>query len=253
MYQLSRSPQLVAHMGYSAVEPANTVKSAVAAQRAGADMIEIDVSLTSDGHAVALHGPRLDTTTTGSGRIAVTALADLDGVLAYHRGEPVVGAAIPEIAEIVDATTSAAFNFDLKVRGAIGPVLALISQRNLVDRSVISGAKWQRVVRIRRRRSGVGVLVNLNRLDGVMAATRLRTWWLLRRYGRLLRQPDVLGLNLHHRFIDATLVDAVHSRGAQVWTFTVDDQAEIDRVIAAGVDSVTTNRPGELDLPQTDL
>jgi glycerophosphoryl diester phosphodiesterase len=252
-YRMTRHPQLVAHMGYSAVEPANTVRAALAAIEAGADMIEIDVSITSDGHAVAIHGPRLETTTTGSGKIASTPLGALRDFTVKHRGNAVDGCRVPMVVEIVEAAGETALNFDLKTGAALDAVLDLISENGLADRSVISGVTAFRVRRIRRRKAGVTVLVNLDRLDKRLAPTRVGKRWLGWRYRRVLRHSDVLALNIHHRFVDLSLVSAIHEIGAQVWTFTVDNQLDIDRVVAAGVDSVTTNRPGEVELSQSDL
>lgn len=237
-------------MGYSAIEPANTVRSTVAAVAAGADMVEVDVSMTSDGHAVAIHGPRMEATTTGAGKVSELQLAEVQAVEVTHRGSIVEDCNVPELGEIVRAAGTVAFNFDLKTRAAIDPVLDLIATNELADCCVISGATASRVGQIRRRGTGVTVLVNLNRFDKAVATTRMGTRWLSWRYRRLLRRPDVLALNIQHRFVGPALVSAIHRIGAQVWTFTVDRQQDVDRVVAAGVDSITTNRPGELELPR---
>ena len=59
--------QIIAHKGNSSGCPENSsaaIKSAIENQ---CTMVEIDVSVTSDGYSVALHGPSRGTTTSGSG------------------------------------------------------------------------------------------------------------------------------------------------------------------------------------------
>lgn len=233
-------------MGYPAVAPANTVASAVAAVEAGADMVEIDVSLTSDGHAVAIHGPRLELSTDGEGPVRRIDLRALKGLSAKQAGDIIPGARVPEVREIVEAVPDGAFNFDLKVGRAIAPVLELIERESLHERCVISGATASRVGRLRRARRDVTLLLNLNRMDKALATTRLGARWLLFRYRRLLRTDEVLALNISHRFVTQELVDGVHGLGAEVWAYTADKPGHVERLYELGVDSITTNRVGEL-------
>ena len=234
-------------MGFPSLAPANTVASALAAVDAGADMVEIDVSVTADNHVVAIHGPRLEHSTDGVGRIRQTDLATILRVNPRFGDEVVEEARVPELHEIVEAVPpDAAFNFDLKTGRAIPEVLALVDREQLHDRCVISGATASRVGRLRRSSHGVALLLNLNRFDKLVARTRLGARWLPLRYRRLLRAEDVVALNITHRFVTPGLVERVHALGAEVWVYTVDDPDAVDRLVALGVDSITTNCVGEL-------
>ena len=61
---------VVAHRGASAEAPENTMESFRLGVEAGADAIELDVHLTSDGQLAVIHDDTLDRTTDGSGAIA---------------------------------------------------------------------------------------------------------------------------------------------------------------------------------------
>ena len=50
-------------------------------------------------------------------------------------------------------------------------------------------------------------------------------------------------LGLHHSLCDETLVDVAHGAGIAVGVFTVNDVATRDRLVAAGVDVIITDRP----------
>lgn len=233
-------------MGYPAVAPANTVASAVAAVEAGADMVEIDVSVTSDGHAVAIHGPRLEESTDGVGRVRRIDLAGIKVLTAKQDATAVPGARVPEVGEIVEALPQAAFNFDLKTGRAVRPVVDLIDREGLHDRCVVSGATAWRVGRLRRASSGITLLLNLNRFDKAVASTRFGPAWLGLRYRRLLRSDDVLALNVSHRVVTGALVERIHGLGAEVWAYTADLPDDIARLHELGVDSITTNVVGDL-------
>ena len=57
----------------------------------------------------------------------------------------------------------------------------------------------------------------------------------------------VEGINLDFHFpIDKALVQEVHQAGLEMHVWTVDDVSEARKLMDAGVDSITTNRPGWL-------
>ena len=64
---------LCAHRGDQGIAPENTVPAFVAAARAGAQQVELDVQRTKDGKLIIMHDATIDRTTTGKG-----AVKDLD-------------------------------------------------------------------------------------------------------------------------------------------------------------------------------
>ena len=79
---------LVAHRGGSKLAPENTM---AAFRRAvdwwGADMLELDVRLTRDGHVVVIHDATLDRTTDGEGPVAERTLDEIHALDAGYRFE----------------------------------------------------------------------------------------------------------------------------------------------------------------------
>lgn len=211
-------------------------------------MVEIDVSMTVDGHAIAIHGPLLDQTTNGTGRVAEATLGDIKSLQVTRNGEVVDGVDVPLVSDIVDDVEGVAFNFDLKTPAARAVVLALIADRQMADRCVISGATAWQVGKIRRAAPDVTVLLNLNRFDKAIAATGFGAWWLALRYRRLLRKPEVAALNINHNWVTEDLVARIAELGSEVWAFTVDQQSDVDRLVSLDVASITTNRVGEVKL-----
>lgn len=80
---------VVAHRGYQACNPENTLLAFTAATKIGCDALECDVQITSDGVPVVFHDATMDALTTGTGTIAANTLSYVrgryyDGATAGH-------------------------------------------------------------------------------------------------------------------------------------------------------------------------
>lgn len=64
-----RPTQVVAHRGFSAAFPENTLTAFREAARLGVDVVEFDVRLTADRRLVIMHDPTIDRTTDGRGAV----------------------------------------------------------------------------------------------------------------------------------------------------------------------------------------
>src|SRR6185436_1661741 len=70
-------PLIIAHRGDSLNHPENTLTACRQAISLGADIIEVDVQLTKDGHVVVLHDVTVNRTTDGTGSVREMTLAEL--------------------------------------------------------------------------------------------------------------------------------------------------------------------------------
>lgn len=90
--------KIIAHRGYSAKFPENTLMAFQAAVDAGADMIEFDVLLSKDNIPVIIHDDTLDRTTNGKGTVSHFTLKDLKKLNAGQNE------AIPTLEEVIQLT-----------------------------------------------------------------------------------------------------------------------------------------------------
>jgi glycerophosphoryl diester phosphodiesterase len=70
MLQHFPSPIILAHRGDLAHAPENTLPSFSQAIQKGADGVELDAKLTSDGQVIVIHDTTVDRTTNGTGKVA---------------------------------------------------------------------------------------------------------------------------------------------------------------------------------------
>lgn len=130
------------------VEPENTLRSFIAAERAGLDLIELDLHLSKDGALVIMHDPDVDRTTDGTGLIAEKTLAELRALDA-GRGERV-----PVFEEVLDAVT-APLQAEIKDVAAARALAELMRRRNLVGRVEVSSFHGEAIAEIARLVPGV--------------------------------------------------------------------------------------------------
>ncbi len=97
-------PLVIAHRGDSAHRPENTLASFATALELGAELVELDIQLTKDGHAVVIHDPTLDRTTSGRGPVREHTLAQIRALSAGYPdqfGSDFAGERVPTLAEVL--------------------------------------------------------------------------------------------------------------------------------------------------------
>ncbi|RYD63016.1 MAG: glycerophosphodiester phosphodiesterase family protein [Verrucomicrobiaceae bacterium] len=83
--------------------PENSLPAIRESIRAGADILEIDLMLTSDGELVLMHDDMLDRTTTGKGKVAEHTLAEIKALHLLDPDGKVTGERVPTFREAMEA------------------------------------------------------------------------------------------------------------------------------------------------------
>ncbi|MFF4763079.1 glycerophosphodiester phosphodiesterase [Streptomyces sp. NPDC001292] len=138
----------IGHRGVMGVEPENTLRSFVAAQQAGLDVIELDLHLSKDGALVVMHDDEVDRTTDGSGAIADKTLAELRSLDA-GRGER-----IPVFEEVLDAVRTP-LQAEIKDVAAARALAEVLHERDLVSRVEVSSFHDEAITEVARLVPGV--------------------------------------------------------------------------------------------------
>ncbi|MFD5514598.1 glycerophosphodiester phosphodiesterase [Streptomyces sp. NPDC127066] len=138
----------IGHRGVMGVEPENTLRSFIAAQNAGLDLIELDLHLSKDGALVVMHDADVDRTTDGSGPIADKTLAELRALDA-GRGERV-----PVFEEVLEAVRTP-LQAEIKDVAAARALAEVMHRKDLVGRVEVSSFHDEAVAEIARLVPGV--------------------------------------------------------------------------------------------------
>ncbi|MFF1746324.1 glycerophosphodiester phosphodiesterase [Streptomyces mirabilis] len=148
----------IGHRGVMGVEPENTLRSFVAAQHAGLDLIELDLHLSKDGALVVMHDADVDRTTDGSGPIAEKTLAELRALDAGH------GERVPVFEEVLDAVR-APLQAEIKDTAAARALAEVMHRRDLVGRVEVSSFHDEAIAEITRLVPGVRTALIASRYD----------------------------------------------------------------------------------------
>jgi len=235
----SAGPLIFAHRGASKYAPENTISAFRLAVDMGADGIELDTKVSSDGVVVVMHDQTVDRTTDGTGSIAnltADALHRLDAGSRFSKefqGEPV-----PTLNEVFAAVGKVLFinveltNYASPLDALPVKVARLIQEHDLMDRVIISSFHPFNLIRFRRLLPTIPL--------GFLAQPGKPGAWTRSWIGSLFPQD---ALHPYFSDVDHKLVEHNHRHGKKVNVWTVDSQEEICRLLALKVDGIITDDP----------
>lgn len=248
---LAGAPLLIAHRGGAALAPENTLE---ACRRAlewwGADLLEVDVHPTRDGEAVVIHDATLDRTTSGSGPVREHTLAEIQQLDAGYRFFTDGGAShpfrgrgvrVPSLAELLRELPTTRINVEIKDGRAQQRVREVVREAGAEHRVLIAAER--RADRSRFRR-----------YPGPVSAAReeLRAFFFLHRAGAApLYRPQVDAFQMPERYqgrqvLSPRFVRDAHAHNLAVHVWTVNAEADMERLLEWGVDGIVTDRPDRL-------
>eukprot|EP00698_Gefionella_okellyi_P001331 TRINITY_DN11271_c0_g1_i1.p1 TRINITY_DN11271_c0_g1~~TRINITY_DN11271_c0_g1_i1.p1 ORF type:complete len:375 (-),score=62.84 TRINITY_DN11271_c0_g1_i1:65-1189(-) len=155
-------PVLLAHRGSRYIAAENTPGAYEIAFGLGADVIELDVYLSSDGKLIVYHDPVVNRTTNGTGPIALKSFEEIRSLDAAYRfstnrGESFPlrgrGIQIPAFEEVLQQFPQAHINIEIKpddiaVADSLADDLRRFStSEHPIEKRVIVGSRWCTVMK----------------------------------------------------------------------------------------------------------
>lgn len=240
----TRLPEIIAHRGASHDAPENTLAAAKLAWAQAADAIECDVHLTRDGRLAVIHDDDLQRV---AGERIQVGRASLDELRRFDVGGWKAAGfrseRIPELSEFLRLTPPRKRVFvELKGGPELVPELGRCVERVGLPlrRLVVISFQLAAVVEAKRALPAAEACWVVERTDppgGIDGAQIVDA----------AQAARIDGLDLQHDWpVDASLVRRAHDAGLKMYVWTVDEVSDARRVIRAGVDGITTNRPGWL-------
>jgi glycerophosphoryl diester phosphodiesterase len=233
-YLDAATPLAFAHRGGAAVGDENTPAAFARCVELGYRYVETDVHTTSDGVPVVFHDATLARMTGDGRRVRDVRWADLAALRVAG------AAAVPRLADMLDAWPQVRFNIDIKSEPALAPTLEAVRRSGALDRILLASFSDARLARIRRE-LGPRVATSM----GTREVARL---WAGARLGRAQRVPEgVVAVQVpphYHgmRVVTPRFLAHAHRLGLQVHVWTVDDPTQIHGLLDLGVDGIMTDR-----------
>ena len=240
--------QVIAHRGASAYAPENTLTSFRTAGRMGADLIELDIRQTKDRELVAVHDKTLTRTTDVKRRfpklkpwrvedLTLKQIKRLDAGSWFN--PKFKGERVPTLTEALRTikTTGAGALVELKNPEQYPGLTGRLVSRLKADpywtnseRLTVQSFSWRYVKAVNEALPAVrGAVLGHPAEDRLLG---------LRWYADAVHPAA--------KTVTPAYIANAHQRWMEVYVYTVDDQATMRRLINAGVDGITTNRPDVL-------
>lgn len=246
----SPHPRILGHRGAKGHAPENTIASFRKGIELGATILEMDVHATRDGTVVVSHDGTVDRTTNGTGairRMMRSEIAKLDAGYRWtadgesypYRGQ---GLRVPTLLEVIGSFPDTPLNIEIKQADPpmVDLVVGLLKEKGCEERTNLAAESTEIMGDI--RASGwagatgycmgdvlafIDVLAN-GRLDEYVPP------------GIALQVPERWGDNA---VVTEEFVKGASECGVEVHVWTVNDPADMDRLLALGVDGFVTDFP----------
>ncbi|MFO7653050.1 MAG: glycerophosphodiester phosphodiesterase family protein [Candidatus Krumholzibacteriia bacterium] len=250
-----RSPPLViAHRGFKAAFPENTLMAFRCALACGADALECDIRMSADGVPVVIHDAVLDRTTSGSGPVAALDWASLAGLDAGGWfGEGFENEPIPCLAELLELVASAVPPVRLLVEvkesadarpDAVASVVRTIREHDLVSRCVVQSFHPDVLLAAHRLEPS---LERHLLVEGSVASLGLQFEDVPRLSSSARPLADlhqlIAAVNPSVLMADEALLHWLHGEGFRVHVWTVNAPDAMRELAELGVDGLITDDP----------
>lgn len=217
-----REPLIIGHRGAAAVAPENTIAAFEAATAAGADGIEFDVRLSSDGVPVIIHDDTLQRTHGLRRRVADLTADELDEL------------GVPSLHKLFELMSDNDLLLCLEIKGSSAQLAeqccALVREFSFEERTIVECFD-------------LNVLRLVDLKTAALFDPRIYT-----EQNLIDRALDVGAsvLALHHRIARPSLVERAKLAGLRVVVWTVDDPAWVARAQSLGIQALITNDPATM-------
>lgn len=247
----SRPVLVIAHRGASAEAPEHTGPAYDRAVWAGADVLECDLQLTADEQLVCLHDPNVDRTTGGAatGPVSSFTLAELREMdFGSWFGPEFAGARIVTLEEQIACYRSFDPTLQFYIETKVQPEqsdrmeIALVDLLERLD-VVPEFAGPVRSSPVIIQSFSLDSLATIRRLAPELPTAYLFGVATPEIEAGQFPEVDVLAPNASVLTAQPDLISTAHERGLEVHTYTVDDPAQMQSLIDAGVDGFFTNDP----------
>ena len=246
---------VIAHQGGDGLWPSNTLYAMEQAVDMGVDVLELDIHSSADGVLVLSHDDTVDRLTDGSGLVHEMTFSELQELdAAYDWSEDDLGNAfpfrgqgirIPALEEIFEAFPDALMNIEIKQAepSIVEPFCDLIRAHGKEAHTLVGSFHYHTMIEFREACPEVATSATEREIRPYFALNKVFLDAAYRPPADAFQVPEYSG-DLHvvtRRFVQGA---AKHNVDVHVWT--VNETADMERLLDLGVDGIITDRPDRL-------
>jgi len=230
-------PRYIAHRGAGKIAPENTLAAMRAGYAHGYRMVEFDVKLSGDGVPFLLHDDTLDRTTTAYGRADAYSWGELSKLdagswhSAAYAGEP-----LPTLAAVAHWAIANGVACNIEVKPTPGRESSTGAAVALDARELWRGSRVQPLLSSFSEESLAAAQAAAPGLARALLVEHIPADWEAR-----MSWLNCIALDVDFRELDAAVVDAAHTAGRKVLTYTPNEPEVVAKLVAWGVDGIITD------------
>jgi len=260
---VSGSTRVAAHRGGALLWPENSLLAFRKALELGADLIELDIHPTADGALAVVHDPTLDRTTEATGPVVARTAADLRRVRLRGPDGALTDERVPMLEEVLALLEPARAGLLLEIKGPRPGVAVTWTRRDgaarpvpgeryegleelaaralraaaLAERTTVMSFNPEVLARMRALLPGLrtALLVLQTHVEAIAARGEDTIAWAV--------DAGATDVGLQHSLVDERVVAAARGAGLALGAWTVNLEPAMRRLVALGVDVLTSDRP----------
>lgn len=230
------APVIVGHRGTTTFGPENTIAGFLAAVEHGAQLLEMDIRTTKDGHLVVIHDASVDRTTDGEGLVRRMTLEEIKKLDAGSWFDAKFGGErVPTFAEVLDAIKGKALP-DLDIKDAdADQIVAVLKEKGFTEGITVYSGNWKLLSHIKELLPGVLIRPTVPGTETGLETIMTKM------------NPDIV--NIDWGQYTPQLIEQIHARGKKAFLNTMqaeDEKAAIAESIKVGADYIQSDDLAEL-------
>ena len=229
------TPMIMAHRGYSAAAPENTLPAFQKCIDEGITAAELDVQMLGDGTIIVLHDDNLKRTTginKNVWEVTYDEIKDLDNGSFF--APEYEGTGIPTLDEVIKLAASGKDKLYLNIEikrtghddGITRKVVDIIEANDYLDHCDITSQDYRTLEEVREINPYV-----LTAYTSVIGIGNIET----------LDAADII--SIQQTFATYENIDRIHRAGKHVFVWTVNEEDTMEKLVDLNVDAILTNSP----------
>ena len=230
------SPLVIAHRGAKAVAPENTLLAFERAMQMGADMIELDLHATRDGHVVVIHDNDLRHTTNLRGKVSEMILDEV------RRADAGKGERVPTLPETLELTRGKIqLYLEIKDRKAAAETVRMVREFGVKNEVMLASFDLDLMRELGNEISDIELGLILGN-----ATLNLFVRWREAFPEIALKNYNYQTLCMQVKLCSARLARNIKQQGKKLYAWTANSEREYQTMLERGVDGICTDTPDRL-------
>lgn len=241
---LVRRPFVIGHRGDVTQAPENTIEAARAGIKNGADVIELDIHLTSDNELVIIHDEDVKRTTNGSGSVEKMTLEKVKSLVAnksFSNPSQFPEARIPTLREFFEEFKGTGIQFFVELKsaqtGLVPQFVKMVREFDIESQVSVISFDARQLQKVRQLMPEM--------TTGLLTSGLINTREPLTSVHNLMGMIEQLDSTLNHNIgaMNSAYVKTAADRGITLWPWTYNQEKPFKEQYGWGVAGLTTDSP----------